>query len=244
MIQYQVNTGHAESTQLTTLYDPWDMEEEEKLFNWNALTSLDIDKYIFLNDGNNLFAKITYVSSIYVRTTAGVFRKKDIIHCSTARYEWNGYSGASDNEESFEVRAATKNELARANQVLAGKKFKSVSKRVKMLSLSVINKRAEEQGFDEEFIADTLMEAISYKDKFGKRDGQWLNALKILSKINGNDLDEPHGKTEIGSGTNKILTIQEQRKLASLSQIEKAVVLSNCRNEMTISVYDNDVVNK
>ena len=244
MIQYQVNTGHAESTQLATLYDPWDMPDEDKRYNWNSLTSLDIDKCILLDDGNNLYAKITYVSSIYVRTTAGVFRKKDIIHCSIPRYEFNGYSGASDTEEHFLVRGPSRNEKAKANQVLAGKKFKSVSQRVKMLSMEIITERAKDKGFGNDFIADMLMESITQKDKNGRKDGQWLNALKILAKMEGNDLDNPLAKDEssLGTGFGSMITVQERKKLSNIASIEKAIILSDCRSEDVVNVYESDVV--
>lgn len=244
MIQYRVNTRHAESTQLATIYDEWDVPVEDRRTDWNKLTSLDIDKYILLDDGWNIYAKITYVSAIYVRTTAGVFRKKDIIHCSIPRYEFNGYSGASDTEENFEVRGATKNEIAKANQLLAGKKFKSVSQRVKMLSIDIINNRAKDNGFSETFIADALMSAITDRDKHGKRDGQWLNALKILAKMNEKDLDNPleDSSLEGGQRFGKMITVQDRRKLAGVGSIEKAVILADCRNEDVININQSDVV--
>lgn len=244
MIQYQVNTRHAESTQIATLYDEWDVKEEDKRTDWNALTSLDIDKFILLDDGSGLYALITYVSSIYVRTTAGVFRKKDIIHCSNPRYEFNGYSGASDTEEHFLVRGATRNEKAKANQLLAGKKFKSVSQRVKMLSVETINNRAKEVGFSDEFVADALMSAIVDRDKHGKRDGQWLNALKILAKMNDKDLDNPleDNKLEGGQRFGQMITVQDRKKIANVKTIENAVLLSDCRNEDMVKINQSDVV--
>lgn len=243
MIQYRVNTRNSDASQLATLYDEWDMQDDEKRTDWNKLTSLDIGKYIKLDDGWNTYAKISYVSSIYVRTSAGVFRKKDIIKCSIPRYEFNGYSGASDTEEHFNVRGPSKNEIAKSNQLLAGKKFKSVSQRIKMLSIQTIKDRADKNGFNEEFIADTLMDAITTKDKHGKRDGQWLNALKILAAMNETNLEKPLEDKQLEGGNrfNQMVTVQDRKKIG-IGKIEKAVILSDCRNEDIVNVNQCDVI--
>lgn len=243
MIQYRVNTRSSDASQLATLYDEWDVAIEDRRYDWNRLTSLDIGKYILLDDGWNMYAEITYVSSIYVRTTAGVFRKMDIVKCSIPRYEFNGYSGASDTEESFAVRGPSRNEIAKSNQVLAGKKFKSISQRVKMLSIQTIKERADKNGFSEEFIADTLMDAITSKDKNGRRDGQWLNALKILAAMNETNLDKPleEDRLEGGQRFGTMITVQDRKKIG-IGKIEKAVVLADCRNEDIVRVNQSEVI--
>jgi len=254
VIRYLVHTGQGESGQTATFFHDQDVPVDMRLTNWNALTSLDREKFILMDDGTQLWAKITYVSGDYCRTTGGTFRIKDIIHCAIPKYEFNGYSGASSKTEHFLVRCPSKNELAKVKQLMSGEKLKGrMTERVKVLSLEKLQDRADYLEFSEEFVVDNLMTGITERDKTGRRDGKWLDCLKLMAKIKGTDLDQPNGlnpENQIQSGVNRfagrIQTVQELRKIGTnvtAKTINDTIKLSRHKvDEAVISVIKEDSV--
>lgn len=195
MIRYEVKTGFGESSNIATFYHSFDIEDNSlKLTNWFILTSLDIDKFILMDDGSELYVKISYVNGEYVRTSGGTYRTRDIVHCAVPKYKLNGYSGASAKNEHFNVRKPTKKENDKCRQVMNGKKITGrITERVKLLLLEKLQEAAKDRGFDEAMLVDEIMDGFLMRDKAGRKDPQWLNAGKILAKINGFDVELPNG---------------------------------------------------
>ena len=259
MIRYAVKTGYGESGQIATFYHSNDIDDSMKLTNWNALTSLDIDKFILMDDGSELFAKITYVNGDYVRTTGGTFRIKDIIHCAIPKYEFNGYSGASSKTEHFLVRPPSKNEIAKVNQTLSGKKMTGrMTERVKMLLLERMQERIEDLQINEEFIVDNIVDGATTKDMNGRRDGKWLECIKLLAKLKGFDLEKPNGLDpskqidggQVGGfnrfgGSMVTVTDRKKAKMDKISQkdINTSLAVSGAiKNDDEIDIYESEAV--
>ena len=245
MIQYSINTGN--SSQLSIFYDEWDISEEDKRYDWNKLTSLDKDKYIKFDDGSNLYAKIILVARDYVRTSAGLFRIKDIIHCSKPKYKHWGYSGASDNEESFDVRPPSKNEIAKAKRLMNGHKPRTMTRRVRMCFLDLMKEEAEKNGVDHQYIFQRLK---------GWADGNGQHAYKSLVSLAkltmGTDIEK--GPEQLGDGRPKSIadllgisgTVQDNRKLP-IKEIKKIAPIEEAevsKIENSDGVYKNESDNR
>jgi len=218
MIQYEINTGG--STQLATFYDEWDVAVEDRLENWNALTNLDREKYIKFDDGSELYAKIYLIGTGYVRTSAGTHRTKDIIHCSKPKYKHWGYSGASDNEESFNVRPASKNEKAKAHRMMTGHKPRTMTRRVRMLVLDELKTQAETVGINAEYVTSRL------KDWADGNGQHAFKALESLCGVQGVSLKAPEGDHQLQLSIADTLgitgTVQDKRKgLPTTKQLKK-----------------------
>jgi len=211
MLQYSINTG--KTTQLATFYDEWDIADNEKVYDWHRVTMLDKEKYIKFDDGSNLYARIYMVSKDYIRTSAGLFRIKDIVHCSKPKYKHWGYSGASDNEESFQVRPASKNELAKTDKIVKGHKPRTATRRVRMLVLKELQSIASDAGCDDNWVMNRLK---SWADGNGQHA---FKSLAAICKIQGIDIEKAPEDTNAGGGSiahrlGISENIQERRKIS------------------------------
>ena len=249
MLRYLVKTGYGESGQIATFYHSQDVSEDMKLTNWNGLTSLDMDKFVLMDDGSELYAKITYVSGEFVRTTGGTFRIKDIVHCAVPKYEFNGYSGANSKTEHFLVRPPSKNETAKVNQLMAGEKLKGrMTERVKVLSLEKMQEKLNDLGCDEDYLMEEIVAGITDRDRSGRRDAQWLNCVKIVAKVKGFDLEKPNGidpSNQIETvgvnrfaGTMTTVGDRKREKALGVRAVNEAIVLS----DITIDKKQMDVI--
>ena len=221
MIQYEVFTGKL--TQLITFYDEWEIPEKDRLTNWHKLTILDKGKYILFNDGSGLYGRIYSFGKDYVRTSGGMARIKDIVHCSKPRYVHWGYSGASDNEESFQVRPASKNELAKVSRVLHGHQPRTMTRRLRMLLLEDLQSQISDNEVNEKYIIERLK---SWSDGNGQHA---YKSLVTMARIQGIEIEKPldnGNDNRIGVSIAQQLgitgTIQDKRKqLPSPSELKK-----------------------
>ena len=219
MMQYEIHTGTLK--QLCTFYDEWDIEnEEDKLTDWHKCTNLDKDKYIKFDDGSDLYAKIYLVGKDYIRTSAGVHRVKDIIHCSKPKYKHWGYSGAKESDESFEVRPPSKNEKAKAHRMITGHKPRTMTRRVRVLVLEELKEQAEKKGVDANYITNRL------KDWADGNGQHAYKSLVTLARMQDIEIEKPLEKgiqkgLSVASIIGRIGTVQDKRKGISSKDLKK-----------------------
>ena len=238
MVQYEIYTGTLK--QLSTFYDEWDIDNcDDRLTDWHACTNRDKGKFIKFDDGSELYAEIYLVGKDYIRTSAGVHRVKDIVHCSKPKYKHWGYSGANANEESFNVRPPSKNEKAKAHRMIMGHKPRTMTRRVRMLVLDDLKKEAEDNGADASYVMKRLKHwsdgdgQHAYKSLVTQARIQGIEIEKPLDKVNGEiGLSIAHqlgftGTIQDARKGKKEMSLKELKKLSAAEVTEATIVESN-----------------
>ena len=215
---YRDNKHH----NLFTIYHLWDNIPEDMIVrDIHKATEADIGKYLLLNDGSDWLVKIRLIGKEDVLTDIGGMYPKDIVNQSIPKPFRGGYSGLFNSYRHLSFFPVSKFETEAAYKMIVEKDFKGskyFSPSVYMLVLSKMQEIGRDMGVDEGYLVNRL---IREADNLKGRGSDRLEALKILSRMMGVELDRKETKEISGKAVFNQLnvgTIQDLRKLTNGTQ--------------------------
>ena len=194
---------------------------------WSEVNKGHIGQFVKFDDGTNLYAKILNATSRIVITSAGQFRKADLVHCAVPKDPQTTIYGCDMREVHPLVRPYTNYEIHNGLKFLNNPEDNSVTltKRIKMFTLEELAKAAkDDESYDARDVYRALKEAASIKNVDGKHFWKALKSLTMMHS--GVDLDnigeEMHGKLlgtnrQIDGGQAELREIPNKRILVNIA---------------------------
>lgn len=182
MIRVMANTPHRSIE--TLFYQEWEVPVEH-IVEWNKVSKWDIGKFVMFDDGSRLFAKILHASNRIVVTSAGQFRKADIVHCAIPKDPTTTIYGCDMREVHPLVRPYTEYEKAVGMKYISDPKDKSIklTKRIRMFTIDELKKEAEKDvSYTAKDFYNTLKVAASVANVDGRN---FWKAFKVMGIIHG-----------------------------------------------------------
>lgn len=145
-------------------YHIWDIDPKDIIEEVRYAKKSDKGKYAKLDDGSELYVLIKDVTNTVIRTTAGLFRRWDLVYCSVPKDPDQSVCGIDPSDIHPLVRGYTMTERRIAKQLIQHPNEVAVlSKRVKMLTMEKIKQQCETRGIEETEIIDLIIDTA--KDK-------------------------------------------------------------------------------
>jgi len=209
------------------LYNLWDVPPEMIRLS-REVRRKDIGCYLLFTDGSDWLTRILAVTPKSVITEVGLVKKDDYVTLSTIKCIGTGYSGCQLRDEHLLVRKPTRNEASHVTMFLTNRPHKPLTPREILLALSKMQDKMTLHGINEEWIVNHLIEEA---DRERNRGVERLEAIKILARIGGQEIDKPamnalpQGKTPLFLQFNnyeadKPLTIQDKRRNSHITDAD------------------------
>lgn len=212
MIVYEVK--YKKKTAQVRLYNRWDVDDEEVVDPLEITDQCQRDKYVAYTDGFDVFAKIKGRTVMAFATETGVVKRKDYCRFSRIQYPYTNYSGARSYDEHPLSRPYRRAEyLACGNFIKRNIKIK-MTPRIRKMTKDKLIGLLDDKNIDADWIVTRL---IREADHMRGRGADRLEAIKILARIKGQELEKPTGTQTVMHQPlfqqfNQANTIQDQRR--------------------------------
>ena len=216
-------------------YHEWDLDED--VVPWNKVLSSDKGRYVKFDDGSELYAKILHCSSKVINTSAGMFRRADIIHCAVPRPHSRTVYGLRSGDVHPNVTPYTRWERRAANELVrTGDTQTHVTRRIRMRAQELLGEEAIRQGLTKEvFISRMIQEFNTREGRNFPVAAKFIGLAVFKTDITKPDLELGQGEGEDRpimttetmnlfepSNGNKIATVRDIRKLVKVTRMQNA----------------------
>ncbi|MFA7030359.1 MAG: hypothetical protein WC179_08800 [Candidatus Cloacimonadaceae bacterium] len=243
MIELEVKYKNNKAT--VRQFNEWDIENKEDIVDPLIIkVESQKDKYVLLNDGWGLYARILSKTTKSFVTETGVVKRGDYCRFSRVQYPYTNYSGAKSYDEHKLSRPYRRQEYLVAGKFLKTNHKITLTPRIKMCIQERIQRTLSDRGIDVEWVTDRL---IREADLMKNRGADRIEAVKLLSRLSGVELEKQTGPTitmnqplfqQFNAGT-----IQNQRRqIPSKKELNQQIELAGTRNNSKVIDTDFEVV--
>jgi len=204
-------------------YHEWDIHMDDVVLLRTA-TDDDIGKYGKLNDGSDLYVQILGTTVMTINTSAGAYRKADIIYCAVPKDPDTSPYGIHITNVHPLVRPYTKAEYRHSYMLMRNpRKNTKVTKRVAMLTMEKLKEQTDESVVTPEWFMNKIIAATEPSGK------NFAFAMKTIAVVYGINIDKT---PELGAGditqrvtykTDEGHTISEERKIPTKRTLTKII---------------------
>lgn len=222
-----------QSTQYAKFYHEWDLDNA--VVAWEDIVTTDRNKFVKFDDGSDLYAKIISCSDKIINTSSGMYRRSDLIHCSTPKINNTSVYGIRSGDVHPAVFPFTRWENKAAYELIkTGETSRSITRRIRMRAQEILGEEAVRQGLTKQVFVSRMIQ------EFGIREGKnFATAAKFLGlAVFKTDITKPD---EDGFGSGNVLPIMQKdtmalyepedgNRIATIKDIRKLVRVTGVQN--------------
>lgn len=216
----------ATKTGLAVFYNEWDVDGI--VLPWRKVIASDTNKFVKFTDGSNLYAKVLSASPTVVVTSAGIYRRFDIIHAAIPK-DGQSLWGIRKQDVHPAVYPFRKKEYEVAIAMLKNKTKGRARRRVRMLIQQILKKECVEQGFTKEKFVDRMIQ------EFNIREGRNFPTVAKFLGIVMFDMDITKKEELPAPSEEKPLMLKGGAELHDSPEERKVISLKDLKNFMKVS---------